>query len=70
MSDLLQPDEVREMLVQWCVVVLEDEDHNVLVNNFRQACRDYLTLWDRNQELDRKLSVAESSLRALEKYGI
>ena len=44
MTDLLTPDEVRDRLLQWeAGLDIEDTD---------RLCKDYLTLWDRNKELE------------------
>ncbi len=44
MTDLLKPEKVREMLA--------DASGKPLA---ARLCRDYLTLWDRNKELDAAL---------------
>ena len=47
MSEILRPDEVRALTVR---VTTE------------RLCRDYLTLWDRNKELEERASFAEAFL--------
>jgi hypothetical protein len=49
MTDLLTPEEVREILEEF-----KDEKWVVTVpaDGFNGLCRDYLTLWDCNKELE------------------
>ncbi len=61
MSEILTPDEVREILgrmettAQYFDVKMEDmEAQFPTVLEKARLCRDYLTLWDRNKELEKE----------------
>ncbi len=61
MTDLLTPEEVREIqkraegTAQYFDVKVEDmEAHFPTVAEKGRLCRDYLTLWDRNKELEKE----------------
>lgn len=54
MTDLLTPDKVREMLTQ---SVAADKP---LAS---RLCRDYLTLWDRNEELEKQVQMLNTQSR-------
>ena len=53
MTDLLTPEEVREMLV------IIDEASNWPSEKTPRLCRDYLTLWDKYEDLKVTLIVAD-----------
>ena len=44
MTDRFTPEEVREMLMEWAVVVVKDQEMLILLDLFRQLCRDYLSM--------------------------
>ena len=61
MTDLLTPEEVREIqkraegTAQYFDVKVEDmEAHFPTVAEKGRLCRNYLTLWDRNKELEKE----------------
>ena len=65
MTDLLTPDEVREILTQTKSVMGGHRPHTNakwgperphLIDLLPRLCRDYLTLWDRNKELEERLT--------------
>ena len=55
MTDLLTPEEVKRELADAEAAVRLQLGHTSLLGVFKwvaRICRDYLTLWDRNKELE------------------
>ena len=61
MSDLLTPEEVREALAVSEMDYDRESKYEINPTWLKRLCRDYLTLWDRNKELEaevKKLAAA------------
>ncbi len=60
MSELLRPEEVRELLAnREQVVKARDGWETSESRDLRRLCRDYLTLWEENRKLRDELAIVD-----------